>query len=461
MAIYYGSIRDCYGTNRERWCRRSVTSIFDDARCCCREWPRKSVHNNIVRIHLIMSFGMFLDSVPIYWNFDTNEQFEVATVVINNRLENICARQVINSTSQTSVIAVNTLIVKPSILLGFDPRNKKSPDWSITYQGNGTSRGLPTEQFTSCFFVQDIKATFAVTYHVLNENVFLAPSPDNQSILLQFSVRVKSENKPVESYTYNVFRFVPNPIRQEQRQALETPAGTYCNGRDPGLPVPKNIPERVSSNTEFFVPDANASIFSAHTLYDTEFQYSRFDAWFPDQDGGPVWDHYVTLHDFSAGLSYQYNPSTLECDVRDIDPNAGDTSPVDGRPDLIQMASPQHLFLFDDIEYQYTGEKPCRDRVLCHVWIGRKELGSGAAQQREWYWAFSINDQPLVQWIPMKLILKNYADSAPTSVFEFSESTRVSFMMTPDCVSQVSITTDEIRRHSSKSIIHWPIVIVH
>ena len=54
------------------------------------------------------------------------------------------------------------------------------------------------------------------------------------------------------------------------------------------------------------------------------------------------------------------------------------------------MGSPQHLCLMDDRRNYYTGEKRCRDRIWCHVWIGEKLLESNTSQHREWYWAPSI-----------------------------------------------------------------------
>jgi hypothetical protein len=60
----------------------------------------------------------------------------------------------------------------------------------------------------------------------------------------------------------------------------------------------------------------------------------------------------------------------------------------------------------DDMIYQYTGEKQCRDRVRCHVWIGEKAMPNNTGfEHREWYWASQINGEPLQQWIPMKLVL--------------------------------------------------------
>jgi hypothetical protein len=151
-----------------------------------------------------------------------------------------------------------------------------------------------------------------------------------------------------------------------------------------------------------------STIVSTHALYDTQFQYTRFDVWYPDPLGGPTWVHMTELHDFGVGLSFVYNNSNHQCSVRDLHTNSNDAVTVDGNPSLIQMGSPQHLFLLDDMDYHYTGEKPCRDRVFCHVWIGEKVEPNNVVEHREWYWSSTINGDPVVQSIPMKLVLKRY-----------------------------------------------------
>jgi hypothetical protein len=86
--------------------------------------------------------------------------------------------------------------------------------------------------------------------------------------------------------------------------------------------------------------------------------------------------------------------------------NGPDAVAVDGQPNLVQMGDPAHAFLMDDIEYQYTGEKRCRDRVWCHVWIGEKATPDNKGfEHREWYWASNVNGEPLQPWVPMKLVL--------------------------------------------------------
>lgn len=332
-----------------------------------------------------------------------------------------CFRTPITPESQTSVIAPNTLLLKPSVLLGYDPRNQPNPIWGLTYDGDAQLRGIPTNRFKSCFYVNDIKATVAATYHVSDVDKFQAYLSRNQSIVLQIDVQVRNQMGRTETYSFNVFRYIPNPSRREERQALETPQGVYCPNRTQTIRVPSNIPERASSSVESYIPILNNSIVSSHSLFDTEFQFSRFDAWYPDPSGGPAWLHMTEIHDFGVGLSYRFNHTNRHCRVRDINPNSNDAVPTDADSSLLQMGNPQHLFLMDDIEYQYTGEKRCRDRVWCHVWIGEKPMPNNTVQHREWYWATSFNGEPLAQMIPMKFIIRQSLMDVPIFSSETSK----------------------------------------
>jgi hypothetical protein len=96
-------------------------------------------------------------------------------------------------------------------------------------------------------------------------------------------------------------------------------------------------------------------------------------------------------------------------------------TPTEGDPNLLQMGDPQHLFLLDDITYQYTGEKQCRDRVRCDVWIGENRYANNTVVHREWYWAIRVNNIPLVQSIPMKFISKTYISGNLNFTFETSK----------------------------------------
>ncbi|CAF0925746.1 unnamed protein product [Rotaria sordida] len=381
--------------------------------------------------------------LQFYWNFGTNEQFEVLTAIVNQQLIPTCLRQVIGPTSETSVMQPNTLFLKPSVLLGYDHRNEINLSWGNQYMGNEIIRSVPTNKFKSCFYVSDIRATVSATYYISDATKFQANLPANASMILKIDVQIKAQNGRQETYTYNVFRYTPNPSRQEERQALETPAGVYCPNRTSTLLVPSNIPERVSSNSEVLIPQANASIFSTHGLYDTEFQFSRFDLWFPDNFGRPQLHHYTEIHDFGVGLSYQYNHSTRHCTVRDINAGFNDVVTVDGHPNLVQMGSPQHLFLMDDMTYQFTGEKPCRDRVWCYVWIGENYLPNGTVQHREWYWSSTINGDPVQQSTPMKMVLKSYVNSVLIYSFEIAF---FNFRRNPNTAFEIDYTMAECYR---------------
>ncbi|CAF1066270.1 unnamed protein product [Adineta ricciae] len=356
--------------------------------------------------------------VQFYWNFITNEQFEVLTEIVNQTPVPQCLRQVIGTTSETSVIQPNTLILKPSALLGFDARNQANAYWGVRYDGDEDLRGIPTNRFKSCFFLNDIKATVAVTYHVSDPDKFQGYLARNQSTILQIDVRVKNQMNRMEAYTYNVFRYIPNPSRREERQALETAAGVFCLNRTSTMAMPTDLPERISSNSEAFIPEANSSIYSTHGLYDSEYQFTRFDVWFPDPFGGPNWAHFTEIHDFATGLSYHYNHTTRQCKVSDINTFFGDAEAVSDQPNLVQMGSPQHLIVTDGMSYHYTGEKRCRDRVWCHVWIGEKYLSNETVQHQEWYWASSMNGEPLQHSFPVKMVWRTYVKGALTNSFE-------------------------------------------
>ena len=417
---------------------------------------------NVFYILFIILFNLSLVGLTqFYWDFSTNEKFDVLTAVVNQQTVPSCLRQVVTPQSQTSVIQSKTLILKPSIILGFGSRNQRNSKWGIRYDGDGELRGIPVNRFKSCFYVDDISATVSATYFVSDVTKFQAYLPANESIILKMDVNISNVAGHRDSYSYNVFRYAPNPSRHEEHQALETPAGVFCPNRTATLPVPSNVPERVSANAEVYLPDFNNSIYSSHTLYDTQYQFTRFDTWFPDPEGGPVWLHFTEIHDFAVGLSYQYNDLNDQCSVHEITPGLQDVVPDDDNPNVIQLADPQHLFLLDDIDFHYTGEKPCRDRVLCHVWIGERRISNSSVQHREWYWASRINGVPLARWIPIKLIIKQYLSGIPAGIFETSK-THFSYKETYllfFCSKAFSIIVI-FQGQYLRSISHWLTVIV-
>ena len=250
-----------------------------------------------------------------------------------------CFSESINSSaSQTSTIQPNTLVLKPSVLLGYDARNQRNPDWGLLQIDDSSVRGIPTNMFRSCFYLPDIQASVSATYQisdVTRAQVYLA---NNQSTILEINVEVVTQSGQRESYTYNVFRYTPNPNQRELQQAVETPAGVYCLNRISTLAVPSNIPERFSVNSESFVPTFQSSIFSANELFDKAAQFTRSELWIADPSGLGM-AHSTEIHDFGTGLRYRYNHQNRQCQVEDIIPGMGDTSTVDGRPNLVQMVS--------------------------------------------------------------------------------------------------------------------------
>ena len=335
-----------------------------------------------------------------------------------------CMKREITSESQTSAIDDETLYLKPSVLLGFDPRNQRNPLWGIHYQTDGFLRNIPTKIFRSCFNISDINATAKVTYHVSDVTRFQAYLPANESLILQLNVDI-TNGELHQVYTYNVFRFTSNPYELWERQELETPAGVYCRNRTSNTPVPTNLPHRFILNAEAFVPTVNSSMFSSYNFYDDEFQYARFDVWFPNPFNPSSWFYGTEIHDYGVGLIYQFNHRTRQCVVQDIASNTFDAVPIDGNPNAFQMGSVQHLFLMDDITYQFTGEKLCRDRVWCNVWIGENQYRNGTVDHREWYWATRINNIDLLAPIPIKLTVKRYERGMLNYSYEMSKKIKL------------------------------------
>lgn len=331
--------------------------------------------------------------------------------------------------SETSVITPKTLFVKPSILLGYTPRDEVNPSWGITYVGDTELRGIPVNKFVSCFDVPDIQSTVAATYYISDVTKFQAYLRFNQSLILQMDVIIQNRNGGTEEYKYNVFRYIPNPNPREERQALETPEGVYCPERISTLQMPQNVPERLSSNSEAFVAQASGSIYSTHGVYDTEYRITRFDVWYPDPFNGPEWLHFTEIHDFAVGLNYRYNYTNRQCVALDIDMTYGDAIPVDGKPNVVQMSSPQHLFLMDDMDYQYTGEKRCRDHVWCNVWIGEGQITNDTVQHREWYWASRINGEAVKEPFLVKSLMKTYVNELLTFSVETSKNNQLIFIL--------------------------------
>lgn len=363
---------------------------------------------------------LFLDPAFLYWYYDTNEYLR-ATVSLDSNIKPECLKREITPESQTSIIDDQNLYLKPSIILGFDPRNHRNPHWGVRFESNGVLRNIPTKIFKSCFNITDINATAKVTYHVSDVTKFQAYLPANESLILQFDVNITNGQIP-QVYTYNVFRFTSNPYQLWERQELETPSGVYCRNRTSTLPVPTNLPDRFILNGESAVPTFNSSIYSSHNFYDDQFQYARFDVWFPDPFRRSSWFYATEIHDYAVGLIYQFNHRTRQCLVNDIASDTFDSVPVDGNPNAFQMGSVEHLFLMDDINYQYTGEKLCRDRVWCNVWIGENQYRNGTVDHREWYWATRVNDIPISSTIPIKLIVKRYEGTILNYTYEMSKS---------------------------------------
>ena len=78
----------------------------------------------------------------------------------------------IGDQSQTSVIQPNTNSIKPSILLDFDPRNQIKRLGVFNIMVTMFYVILPTNNFKSYFYVNDIKATVNASYYVSDVTKF-------------------------------------------------------------------------------------------------------------------------------------------------------------------------------------------------------------------------------------------------------------------------------------------------
>lgn len=338
----------------------------------------------------------------------------------NGNLLPICIRESIGPNSQTSVVQRNSLLIKPSVLLGYDQFNKKNLKWGVSYVGDTLMRGIPTQIFKSCFSLDDINATVSANYYISDPDKFQSYLGPNQTYVLQIDVRVKNRAGQSDQFVYHVFRYTPNPRRIREQQSLETPDGVYCEGRTSKLSIPTNIPERFSLNSEIFLPKFQNSIYSYHGLYDMELEITRLDMWYPDPRGSTNVFHYSEIHDFATGLSFRFNNANRQCEVTNITILSSDAVVSVDNANLVEISSPAHLFLLDDTIYQYTGEKSCRDYIVCHVWISETS-SNNRTEHREWYWASSVNGRPVAQSFPVKFINKQYEGLSLVNSYEASK----------------------------------------
>ncbi|CAF4462713.1 unnamed protein product [Rotaria sp. Silwood2] len=361
-----------------------------------------------------------------YWNFLTNETFDIVPATNYEQTRPQCVRQIIQSTSETSIIQPNRLFLKPSVLLGFDVRNQVNKLWGIQYIGDEDLHGISANIFTSCFYVNDTRTTVSATYHVSDATKSQTYLPQNISLILQISVKSINEVGYKESYQYNVLRYTPNPNRDEEFETIETPPGVFCLNRTSQLILPSSISPVAIGNGERFSSQETFPVVSSRSAYHVQYDFSRFDVWHPNISNESQLLHTTELHDFRTGLKYQYNSATGQCSVLNMTSNDTDAMTVNGKPNFIQMGSVQHFFAMDDIPYQYTGEKRCRHHVSCNVWIGEKVLPNNSFQYREWYWVKGINNELLSYWAPWKMVIKNYANDVlsymvESNVFNFHD----------------------------------------
>ncbi|CAF1014057.1 unnamed protein product [Didymodactylos carnosus] len=379
-----------------------------------------------------------LNGVPFshYYNFETNEYFTVSTLILDGAPVPLCLKSVIDNQFPTS--NVSGTVLKPSILLGYDSKNKINPAWATRFVGETILRGIPVDIFIACFYVQDIQTTVEATYYYSNVTKFHGYLGRNTPILLQIDVKTVAFGKQ-ESYQYNIFRYTPYPRPNQEIRALETPTGYFCKNRNSTKPLPSDLPERLSVNSETQVPQLNNTILSGHELFDKQAEFVRLDLFF-----GRL-GHFTEIHDYRTGLSYRYEHMTQRCTVNDIN-GQFDGVQVEGQPNIVRMRDGLEFFLLDNTTFHYTGVRHCRERVNCHVWIGEKALDGNrkGTQHREWYWAFEMNGVELRNLIPIKFIMTDLDERG--RLISANEITMFNFHRNPLTIFEIDHTLSECYR---------------
>ncbi|CAF1080776.1 unnamed protein product [Rotaria sordida] len=321
-------------------------------------------------------------------------------MVTDGQILPVCLRQVIEPVATTSTIQ-SAIFVKPSVLLGYDARDAINPNFGTKFIRTSQLRFMPVNIFESCFYLNDSHVTVAVTYYMTDIATFPSFGYMNYSVPLRIEVRTKSAPDGNEgTYFYNIFRFLSDLTVEQQQQALSIPPGIFCLNQTNTKPAPSNFSDKISMNGEVLILFGKEIIIeSLDTIYDRSFQFAQFKSW--SKNG----EQTIELHDFATGLVYRYLASTRQCKVWTFNSSMSDAIPMPGQSQFFQMASPLHLFLLDNMNFQYTGSRECHSHMLCHVWIGENARSNQSGfERREWYWAYQFNNQTIEPWIPIRLI---------------------------------------------------------
>ncbi|CAF4356349.1 unnamed protein product [Rotaria socialis] len=350
-----------------------------------------------------------------YWYFDTNERLTILNGDTNEQSQSVCLRQEIDPLTVTSTIE-SAVFVKPSVLLGYDARDMNNPNFGAKFIGPSQLKFMPVNIFESCFYLNDSRETVAVTYYMSDIEKYPTFGYLNDSIPLRIEVRTKSAANGNEgTYFYNIFRFLSNLTVEREQHALSLPAGVVCSNQTNTKSIPGNFSEHISINGEVLLSFGNKlAVESFDTIYDQSLQFARFKSLLSNGE------QTIELHDFATGLVYHYLTSTRQCQVWKINSTISDAAPIPGQSQIFQMAKPLHLFLLDDMNFQYVGSRKCHNRMLCHVWIGENLLPDQSEfEQREWYWAYQFNGQNIEPWIPTRLVSTRFdAQHKQTSLME-------------------------------------------
>lgn len=279
--------------------------------------------------------SMWIGDVSFYWNYETDELFDIYSIATDGQAKWTCVQQTIAADSQTSTIQPDTLFIKPSVLLGYDNRNQNNLQWGVVYNGTSPIREIPTNVFRSCFYLSDIHATVSATYYISDPKQYESYFPQNFSIVLQIDVSVVSDDRRQKSYVYNIFFYTTDLSQDKAEQQLDTPEHVFCPKRINSLQLPNDLPERFSFNQERILTTQNMTIKSESNVFDRISGFSRLDKWIQTANDSRL-DRLIELDDFATGLRYQYDQRKQSCSVSSI--TEGETAvPVDMQPNLLGM----------------------------------------------------------------------------------------------------------------------------
>ncbi|CAF0920246.1 unnamed protein product [Adineta steineri] len=366
----------------------------------------------------VIYFHNYEANLSTYYDFEINEM-----LTINDKLK--CDRTEIKPNEYLPF--ATSQIVKPSILLGFNGRNKYNDAFFTRYIGKETIRdGILTQKFQACFYIDQENITINATYYI-SESSPDQIIPDIRPDIVQIDVR--SNDYP---YTYNIIRYVSNPSL-----TIKTPSGAYCPNRTITKEFPQNIPSRLSIHADAYTLKDNdhpSKIESYNRLIDESSEFERLDYTMNKID--TMSPPSTLLVDYSTKLQYMYTRQTQQCTVTNL-------------TTLSMHNTNELLFQFghvnDSIRFQYTGLTGCgREHIQCHRWIGQYD-SDGFVQQYEWFWSATFNEIDLQELIPIKAYISTTVKSEPRKTVN-QEINIFNYNSRPNSMQMIDSTLGECYR---------------